>query len=126
MVDLFVAAGCLSSITLPNLGSGGKDSISTIRHGDGCGKPLSQPFSFGATIRLKWRRLKTFEKLAQTLLRHEEGLLNYCRVKVPFGVVEAVNGKIKALMRRGRGCAACATYCSRLSRWRLSRPNLWS
>lgn len=37
------------------------------------------------------------------LLRHQEGILNYCRVKVPFGVVEAVNGNIKALLRRGRG-----------------------
>jgi hypothetical protein len=30
-------------------------------------------------------------------------LLNYCRVKVRFGVVEAINGNIKAIMRRGRG-----------------------
>jgi transposase len=52
---------------------------------------------------LKWQRLKPFEKLARMLLRHEEGLLNYCRMKVPFGVVEAVNGNIKALLRRGRG-----------------------
>jgi transposase len=52
---------------------------------------------------LKWQRLKPFEKLAGMLLRHEEGLMNYCRVKVPFGVVEAVNGNIKALLRRGRG-----------------------
>ena len=37
------------------------------------------------------------------LLRYEEGLLNYCRMKVPFGVVEAVNGNMKALLRRGRG-----------------------
>ena len=37
------------------------------------------------------------------LFRHLEGLLNYCRIKVPFGVVEAVNGNIKALLRRGRG-----------------------
>jgi len=29
--------------------------------------------------------------------------LNYCRIKVPRGVVEAVNGNIKALLRRGRG-----------------------
>ena len=42
---------------------------------------------------LKWQRLKPFEKLARMLLRHEEGLLNYCRMKVPFGVVEAVNLK---------------------------------
>lgn len=42
-VDLFVAAGCLSSITLPELAGVGKDSISTIRHGDGCGKPYLKP-----------------------------------------------------------------------------------
>ena len=29
--------------------------------------------------------------------------MNYCRTKVPLGVVEAVNGNIKALLRRGRG-----------------------
>ena len=38
-----------------------------------------------------WQRLAPFQKLAETLLRHLEGILNYCRVKVPFGVVEAVN-----------------------------------
>ena len=37
------------------------------------------------------------------LLRHQEGILNYCRTKVPLGVVETVNGNIKALLRRGRG-----------------------
>lgn len=52
---------------------------------------------------LRWQRLKPFQKLAEMLLRHQEGLLNYCLVKVPFGVVEAVNGNIKALLRRGRG-----------------------
>lgn len=52
---------------------------------------------------LRWQRLRPFQKLAQMLLRHQEGILNYCRTKVPFGVVEAVNGNIKALLRRGRG-----------------------
>ena len=52
---------------------------------------------------LRWQRLKPMEKLAHTLLDHLEGILNYCRIKVPFGVVEAVNGNIKALLRRGRG-----------------------
>jgi transposase len=42
-------------------------------------------------------------QLAEMLLRHQEGLLNYCRYPVRFGVVEAVNGNIKALLRRGRG-----------------------
>jgi transposase len=52
---------------------------------------------------LRWQRLAPFEKLAQTLLDHVDGILNYCRVKVPMGVVEAVNGNIKSLLRRGRG-----------------------
>ena len=52
---------------------------------------------------LRWQRLQPMEKLAQMLLDHLEGILNYCRIKVPLGVVEAVNGNIKALLRRGRG-----------------------
>ncbi len=52
---------------------------------------------------LRWQRLQPMEKLARMLLNHLEGLLNYCRIKVPLGVVEAVNGNIKALLRRGRG-----------------------
>lgn len=52
---------------------------------------------------LRWQRLEPFKKLAETLLSHLEGILNYCRTPVRFGVVEAVNGNIKALLRRGRG-----------------------
>ena len=52
---------------------------------------------------LRWQRLKPFEKLAHMLLDHLDGILNYCRTKVPLGVVEAVNGNIKTLLRRGRG-----------------------
>jgi transposase len=52
---------------------------------------------------LRWQRLKPMEKLADMLLGHLEGILNYCRTKLPLGVVEAVNGNIKALLRRGRG-----------------------
>lgn len=52
---------------------------------------------------LRWQRLQPFKRLAEMLLRHQEGILNYCRVPVRFGVVEAVNGNIKALLRRGRG-----------------------
>ena len=37
------------------------------------------------------------------LLDHLDGILNYCRTKVRFGVVEAINGNIKTLLRRGRG-----------------------
>lgn len=52
---------------------------------------------------LRWQRLKPFQKLAEMLLEHLDGILNYCRTKVPLGVVEAVNGNIKSLLRRGRG-----------------------
>ena len=52
---------------------------------------------------LKWQGLRPFEKLADMLLNHLEGILNYCLMKVPMGVVEAVNGNIKSLLRRGRG-----------------------
>jgi len=52
---------------------------------------------------LRWQRLNPMEKLAAMLVKHLEGILNYCRTKVPMGVVEAVNGNIKALLRRGRG-----------------------
>jgi transposase len=52
---------------------------------------------------LRWQRLVPFEKLAYMLLDHLDGILNYCRTKVRFGVVEAINGNIKTLLRRGRG-----------------------
>jgi len=38
------------------------------------------------------------------LLFHLDGILNYSRTKVALGVVEAVNGNIESLLRRGRGC----------------------
>ena len=43
------------------------------------------------------------EKLANMLVKHLNGILNYCTNKIPFGVVEAINGNIKAILRRGRG-----------------------
>lgn len=52
---------------------------------------------------LRWQRLSAFQKLARTLERHLEGILNYCRHKVPFGTIEAINGNIRSMIRRGRG-----------------------
>ena len=52
---------------------------------------------------LRWQRLEPFQKLAQMLLDHLEGILNYCRTKVRMELVEAVNGNIKSLLRRGHG-----------------------
>jgi transposase len=52
---------------------------------------------------LRWQRLPSFQKLAGMLLKHLDGILNYCRTKVRFGVVEAINGNIRMLINRGRG-----------------------
>jgi transposase len=52
---------------------------------------------------LRWQRLPAFQKFARLLTRHLEGILNYCHEKVPFGKVEAINGNIRAMLRRGRG-----------------------
>jgi transposase len=51
---------------------------------------------------LRWQRLQPMEELATMLLDHLDGILNYCRTKVPLGVVEAIDGNIKSLQRRGR------------------------
>ena len=52
---------------------------------------------------LRWQRLPSFQKLADMLLKHLDGILNYCRTKARFGVVEAINGNIRMLINRGRG-----------------------
>jgi len=52
---------------------------------------------------LRWQQLKPMEKLARMLLDHLHSILHYCRIKVPMGVIEAVNSNIKALLRHGRG-----------------------
>ena len=52
---------------------------------------------------LRWQRLPAFQELAALLMRHLTGILNYCHEKVPFGKVEAINGNIRAMLRRGRG-----------------------
>src|ERR1700692_3149955 len=41
---------------------------------------------------LRWQRLRPFQKLAEMLLDHLDGILNYCRTKVPLGAVEAGKG----------------------------------
>ena len=52
---------------------------------------------------LRWQRLPAFQKLAWTLIRHLDGILSFCRHKVPFGVIEAINGNLRSMIRRGRG-----------------------
>jgi len=54
-------------------------------------------------LALRWQRLPALQKLGALLMRHLAGILNYCHEKVPFGKVEAINGNIRAMLRRGRG-----------------------
>lgn len=60
-------------------------------------------FFFAWVQSLRWQRLPAFQKLARTLSAHLDGIVAYCHHKVPFGVVEAINGNLRALIRRGRG-----------------------
>src|SRR6201987_5119155 len=71
---------------------------------------------------LRWQRLQPFQKLAVMLLDHLDGILNYCRTKVPLGVVEAVNGNIKALLRRGHGYRNLNYLLLKAQRMAATRP----
>jgi transposase len=51
----------------------------------------------------RWQRLPAFQKLGRMLTRHLDGILSYCHEKAPFEKVEAINGNIRAMLRRGRG-----------------------
>ena len=68
---------------------------------------------------LRWQRLKPFEKLAETLLKHLDGIANYCRTKVRMGMVEAVNGTSACSSIVGEAIRICIICCSRPS---VSRP----
>jgi transposase len=60
-------------------------------------------YLLGWVDQLRWQRLPAFQRLAKMLGDHVDGILNYCRTKVRFGVVEALNGNIRMLINRGRG-----------------------
>jgi Transposase len=73
---------------------------------------------------LRWQRLPPFQRLAQMLADHLDGILNYCRTKVRFGVVEAINGNIETILRRGRGYKNLAYLLLKRSAWRSQKQNL--
>ena len=54
---------------------------------------------------LKWQRLKPYEKFAQLIDRHWDGIAAYCRPenKVSLGFVEGLNNKIRVIQRRAYG-----------------------
>jgi len=54
---------------------------------------------------LKWQRLKPYEKFAQMIERHWDGIAAYCQAenKVALGFVEGLNNKIRVMQRRAYG-----------------------
>jgi transposase len=54
---------------------------------------------------LKWKRLKPYEKFAQMIERHWDGIAAYCdpHNKVSLGFVEGLNNKIRVIQRRSYG-----------------------
>ncbi len=54
---------------------------------------------------LKWQRLKPYEKFAEMIDRHWEGIAAYCKPqnKVALGFVEGLNNKIRVIQRRAYG-----------------------
>ena len=54
---------------------------------------------------LKWQRLKPYEKFAEMIDRHWDGIAAYCKEenKVSLGFVEGLNNKIRVIQRRAYG-----------------------
>jgi transposase len=54
---------------------------------------------------LKWQRLQPYEKFAEMIERHWEGIAAYCKPenKVSLGFVEGLNNKIRVIQRRAYG-----------------------
>jgi transposase len=54
---------------------------------------------------LKWQRLVPYEKFAQMIDRHWDGIAAYCKPenKVSLGFVEGLNNKIRVIQRRAYG-----------------------
>lgn len=56
-------------------------------------------------VALKWQRLKPYEKFAEMIDRHWDGIAAYCKEenKVSLGFVEGLNNKIRVIQRRAYG-----------------------
>lgn len=65
------------------------------------GRKTGPPGALGQNPRAVKASRSAFEE--GLLTRHLDGILAYCHEKVPFGKVEAINGNIRAMLRRGRG-----------------------
>jgi transposase len=54
---------------------------------------------------LRWQRLKPYEKFAELIERHWDGIAAHCRPenKIALGFVEGLNNKIRVIQRRAYG-----------------------
>jgi hypothetical protein len=59
------------------------------------------------------------------LLDQLDGILNYCRTKVPLGVVVAINGNIKSLPRPSRGYKNLRYLLLKVQRMAAPGLNSW-
>ncbi len=78
-------------------------------------------FLFGWLKALRWQRLPEMERLADTLVKHFDGIAAYCDHAVRFGVVESLNTTIKGVIRRARGMRDETTLLLKL-KWASARP----
>lgn len=70
---------------------------------------------------LRWQRLPEMERLGAFLFTHVDGIIAYCYHRVRFGVVEAINTTIKAVLRRARGMRDEAMLLLKL-KWATAHP----
>jgi transposase len=70
---------------------------------------------------LRWQRLPEMERLGEFLFKHLDGIAAYCDHQVRFGVVEAINTTIKAVLRRARGMRDETMLVLKL-KWATARP----
>jgi transposase len=68
-------------------------------------EPWARKFFENWRASLKWQRLKPYEKFADMIERHWDGIAAYCQPenKVALGFVEGLNNKIRVMQRRAYG-----------------------
>lgn len=73
---------------------------------------------------LRRQRLPAFQKLAEMVLKHLGGILNYCRTKVRFGVVVRCDGNRNRLAARSPTCGVKISVSARVGPGAVTRlPN---
>ena len=68
-------------------------------------EPWARKFFENWRGQLKWQRLKPYERFAELIDRHWDGIAAYCHPdnKVALGFVEGLNNKIRVIQRRAYG-----------------------